>query len=226
MSDDDSKDGATGILNGVTTDKPATFEITAVFSYDWLYAIQAYGPFSGAVAKGGVDMAAFRNGSPIDGPRRAEIFSDSIDTLGRTDRTGNGMIEARVTFDIMPGEVVGVPFGVWLHCDHDSGWGTAGAGELLKLPSRIFGSSNGFTNSQAFCSASVSYRESIMEFCQARSRSAAVSGLRQIVRNLDSYADLAQFDGANVGRMNIRPLCTDSRAGLQSHPLSTRRLTA
>ena len=42
------------------------------------------------------------------------------------------MIEARVTFDIMPGEVVGVPFGVWLHCDHDSGWGTAGAGGIVK----------------------------------------------------------------------------------------------
>ena len=131
-SDDDHKEGATGILHFVTTDQPATFDITAIISHQWQYAIQAWGPFSNAVAKGGVDMVARRKGVAIDGPRRAEFFSDSSRNAGRTVQDGGGVKLANVRFDIAPGEEALVGFGAWLDLSHDSGWGTAGGGAFVK----------------------------------------------------------------------------------------------
>jgi hypothetical protein len=125
--DADHLDGATGITVLVTTDKTASVQVTATVLNHWAYLIAAHGGFSHADVAGGIDMAAFLNGNPIDGPRRDTLFSDSVNDFNEVSHTGNGVEKVTVNFSIHPGDVVGVPFGVWLTCNHSSGVGSAGA---------------------------------------------------------------------------------------------------
>jgi hypothetical protein len=125
--DEEHLNGATGILVRVTTDKPASVQAKATIFNSWQYLVAAHGPYSWAAIDGGIDMAAFFNGNPIDGPRRDTIFNDQVNWANEVSHTGSGVEHVVVNFFINPGDVVGVPFGVWLTCDHLSGVGSAGA---------------------------------------------------------------------------------------------------
>ena len=125
--DDNHLEGATGVVDFITTDKRAFVNVTATVLNNWSYGVQAHGGFSSATSKGGIDMAAFLDGQPIDGPRRLELFSDYANDFNQVEHTGRGVENVQVNFTIEPGQVVGVPFGAWLVCEHSSGLGTAGA---------------------------------------------------------------------------------------------------
>jgi len=125
--DDDHLEGATGVIDFITTDRRAFVNVTATVLNNWSYGVQAHGGGSSATSKGGIDMAAYRDGQAIDGPRRLELFSDYANDFNQVEHTGRGTENVQVNFTIEPGEVVGVPFGAWLVCDHSSGIGTAGA---------------------------------------------------------------------------------------------------
>lgn len=125
--DDDHLEGATGVVDFISSDRPALVNVIATVLYNWSYGVQAHGIGSSATSKGGIDMAAFRDGLPIDGPRRMELFSDYATDFNQVEHTGRGVQNVQVNFRIEPGQVVGVPFGAWLVCDHSSGFGTAGA---------------------------------------------------------------------------------------------------
>ena len=124
----DRLEGATGTLDTITTDKLALVKVTASIWNKWLYGVQSHGAFSSAEVKGGIDMAAYHDGQAIDGPRRLELFSDYTNDFNEVSHTGTGVANVDVNFTLFPGDTVGVPFGVWLICDHSSNLGSAGAG--------------------------------------------------------------------------------------------------
>jgi hypothetical protein len=131
--DDNHLEGAAGVTASITSDRAAIVTVVATIRNNWSYGVQAHGGFSSASSKGGIDMAAFRDGQPIDGPRRLELFSDYANDFNQVEHTGGGTANVTVSFRIEPGQWVGVPFGAWLVCDHSSGVGTAGASGFVRI---------------------------------------------------------------------------------------------
>lgn len=123
-------EAAAGIGLAITTDRPVTVSVRPFISYWWRSGVAAYGAFSSAETKGGVDAAAFLDGRIIDGVRRSELFSDSRSWAGKDIHDDNGIVwvpDVTLGFAMQPGQVVVVNFGAWVECDHTSGIGVAAA---------------------------------------------------------------------------------------------------
>jgi len=130
----DRVDAAAGIGLAITTDKPAIVSVRPFITYSWAYVVAAQGPFSSGSARGGIDAAAFLNGTIIDGVRRSVLFSDSQGWAGSTRDDGSGITwvpDVTLGFKMAPGQVVVVNFGAWIECDHNNGVGFgAGGGKV------------------------------------------------------------------------------------------------
>jgi hypothetical protein len=122
------------VIDFITTDRRAFVNVTATIKNNWSYGVQAHGGFSSATSKGGIDMAAYLDGQPIDGPRRLELFSDYANDFNQVEHTGSGVQNVQVNFSIEPGHR---PSSAWAGWFLDPGQTSRGAPCLRDLCANV-----------------------------------------------------------------------------------------
>jgi hypothetical protein len=119
-----------GIAIVLTSNMSTNVTVRPFIDHVWSFGVEAYGFFSAASSAGGLDAACFLNGNVLDGVHRSQVFEDDGGFRHFRQDDGSGIAsvdDLTVSFHMEPGAFYGIPFGAWIDCDHNNGWGVAAA---------------------------------------------------------------------------------------------------